>query len=186
MTARPPSPRAVAKWILRHPESPTESEQVQLKTARTHCPELAALTHHVRSFAAMLTSRQGEHLPDWLDGVRQDDLPSLHTLAAGIDRGRDAVIAGLTLPWNYRVVEGHINRIKMAERQIFGRAGFDLLRERVLPAPQSLCRCLVRGSRRSYARRSAWAPGTSVLSTTTQLRTSPTLSTTPNPRHAKP
>src|SRR5438270_7872 len=34
-----------------------------------------------------------QRLPDWLDAVRQGDLPSLHTLAAGIDRDRDAVIA---------------------------------------------------------------------------------------------
>ncbi|MEV5887208.1 hypothetical protein AB0L74_31885 [Streptomyces sp. NPDC052020] len=46
----------------------------------------------------------------------QDDLPSLHTLAAGIDRDIDAVTAGLTLPWNSGVVEGHVNRIKMLER----------------------------------------------------------------------
>ncbi|MBP2579569.1 transposase [Streptomyces sp. PvR006] len=80
----------------------------------------------------MLTERQGERLPQWLDAVRQDNLPSLHTLAAGIDRDRDAVIAGLTLPWNSGVVEGHVNRIKMLKRQMFGRAGFDLLRKRVL------------------------------------------------------
>jgi len=45
---------------------------------------------------------------------------------------RDAVIAGLTLPWNSGVVEGHVNRIKMLKRQMFGRAGFQLLRKRVL------------------------------------------------------
>ncbi|RNG36028.1 transposase [Streptomyces botrytidirepellens] len=73
-----------------------------------------------------------ERLADWLDAVRQDDLPSLHTLAAGIDRDRDAVIAGLTLPWNSGPVEGHVNRIKMLKRQMFGRAGFQLLRKRVL------------------------------------------------------
>ncbi|MFF8919478.1 ISL3 family transposase [Streptomyces sp. NPDC015032] len=134
VTARPPSPRAVAGWILRHPDTLTEPEQLQLKNVRTHCPELDALTRHVRSFAAMLTGRQGKDLPDWLDAVRQDDLPSLHTLAAGIDRDRDAVIAGLTLPWNSGVVEGHVNRIKMLKRQMFGRAGFALLRKRVLLA----------------------------------------------------
>lgn len=77
----------------------------------THCPEIDALTRHVRSFAVMLTERQGERLPEWLVAVRQDDLPSLHTLAAGIDRDRDAVIAGLTLPWSSGAVEGHVNRI---------------------------------------------------------------------------
>jgi transposase len=83
----------------------------------------------------MLTERQGERLPDWLDAVRQDDLPSLHTLAVGIDRDLDAVIAGLTLPWSSGAVEGLVKRIKMLKRQMFGRAGFALLRKRVLLAP---------------------------------------------------
>ncbi|MET8538106.1 transposase [Streptomyces sp. NPDC005065] len=134
MTARAPSPRSVAGWILRRPENLTETEQIRLKTVRTHCPELDALTRHVRSFAIMLADRKGECLPEWIAAVRQDDLPSLHTLAAGIDRDRDAVIAGLPLPWNSGVVEGHVNRIKTLKRQMFGRAGFDLLRKRVLLA----------------------------------------------------
>ncbi|MGC4985978.1 hypothetical protein ACLQ18_36120 [Streptomyces sp. DT193] len=54
-----------------------------------------------------------------LDAVWQDDLPSLHTLASGIDRDRDAVIAGLTLPWSSDAVDGHVNRIKMLKRQMF-------------------------------------------------------------------
>ncbi|MET8582228.1 transposase [Streptomyces collinus] len=134
MAARPPSPRSVAGWILRRPEKLSESEQLQLKTVSANCPEIAALTCHVRSFASMLTERQGERLPDWLDAVRQDNLPSLHTLAAGLERGRDAVIAGLTMPWNAGVVEGHVNRIKMLKRQMFGCASFSLLRKRVLLA----------------------------------------------------
>ncbi|MFC9863043.1 transposase [Streptomyces sp. NPDC127532] len=97
-----------------------------------HCPELEALTGHVRSLGQMLTERQGERLPQWLDAVRRDNLPGLHTLAAGIDRDRDPVIAGLTLPWSSGVVEGHVNRIKMLKHQMFGRAGFNLLRKRVL------------------------------------------------------
>ncbi|MFD5608395.1 transposase [Streptomyces sp. NPDC127064] len=100
-----------------------------------HCPELEALAGHVRSFAQILTERQGQRLPQWLHAIRQDDLPGLHTLAAGIDHDRAAVIAGLTLPWSSGVVEGHVNRIKMLKRQMFGRAGFALLRKRVLLAP---------------------------------------------------
>ncbi|MFJ8770250.1 ISL3 family transposase [Streptomyces clavifer] len=132
VTARPPSPRVVAGWILRRPETLTETEHLQLKAVLVHCSELDALTSHVRSFGQMLTERQGERLPQWLDAVRQDNLPGLHTLAAGIDRDREAVIAGLTLPWSSGVVEGHVNRIKMLKHQMFGRAGFHLLRKRVL------------------------------------------------------
>ena len=134
VSARPPTPRTVSGWILRHPDSLAASEQLRLKAVLARCPELDALTRHVRSFARMLTERTGERLPDWLDAVRQDDLPPIHSLAAGIDRDRDAVAAGLTLPWNSGVVEGHVNRIKMLKRQMFGRAGFTLLRKRVLLA----------------------------------------------------
>ncbi|WP_369198594.1 hypothetical protein [Streptomyces djakartensis] len=120
VTALPPSFRTVAGRILRRPDTLTETERLQLKAVRTHWSELDALTGHVRSLATKLTERQGERLPDWLDAVRQDDLPGLHALAAGIDS--DAVIAGLTLPWSSGVVEGHLNRIKMLKRQMFGRA----------------------------------------------------------------
>ncbi|MFD5933438.1 hypothetical protein [Streptomyces sp. NPDC060333] len=59
-------------------------------------------------------------------------------MAAGIDRDRDAVTAGLTLPWNPGVVEGHLNRIKMLKHQMFDRAVFDLLRKRVLLYSQDI------------------------------------------------
>ncbi|MFJ9713914.1 hypothetical protein [Streptomyces sp. NPDC101234] len=50
-------------------------------------------------------------------------------------RSLTVAASGLTLPWNSGVVEGHVNRIKMLKRQMFGRAGFALLRKRVLLAP---------------------------------------------------
>ncbi|MEU7646275.1 hypothetical protein [Streptomyces huasconensis] len=93
-TSPRPAPRVVTRWILSRPERLTGIEQLRLKTILANCPELEALTGHVRSFAHMLTERQGERLPQWLDAVRQDDLPSLHTLAAGIDRARAEVAPG--------------------------------------------------------------------------------------------
>jgi transposase len=44
----------------------------------------------------------------------------------------EAVKAGLTLPWSTGPVEGHINRLKMLKRQLFGRANIALLQQRVL------------------------------------------------------
>lgn len=49
-----------------------------------------------------------------------------------MDRDRAAVTAGLTLPYSSGVVEGHINRAKMLTRQVFGRADFQLLKQKVL------------------------------------------------------
>ncbi|MFE5550037.1 transposase [Streptomyces sp. NPDC056534] len=130
----PRPPRTVAGWILTHPDALQETEGLKLKSALAGCPELDALTRHVRSFGQMLTQRQGERLPEWIAAVRADDLPSLHAFASGLERDLAAVAAGLTLPWSSGVVEDHVNRIKMIKRQMYGRAGFALLRKRVLLA----------------------------------------------------
>ncbi|MFE0644285.1 ISL3 family transposase [Streptomyces sp. NPDC058877] len=132
--ARPPSPRTVTGWILTHPDTLPESERLKLKAVLVDCPELDALTGHVCAFGKMLTQLQGDQLPEWIKAVRADDLPSLHTFVNGLERDLAAVTAGLALPWSSGVVEGHVNRIKTIKRQMYGRAGFDLLRKRVLLA----------------------------------------------------
>ncbi|WP_369405191.1 transposase [Streptomyces sp. NRRL S-87] len=107
---------------------------MELKSVLADCPELDALAGHIRAFGKMLTQLQGDQLPQWIKAVRADDLPSLHTFVNGLERDLAAVTAGLTLPWSSGVVEGHVNRIRMIKRQMYGQAGFDLLQKRVLLA----------------------------------------------------
>ncbi len=45
-----------------------------------------------------------------------------------------AVRAALTLPWSNGQAEGQINRLKLLKRQNYGRASFNLLRQRILMA----------------------------------------------------
>ncbi|MDC0773894.1 ISL3 family transposase [Streptomyces sp. HD] len=131
----PPSARAVTRWILTHPDALLESDRLQLKAVLANCPELTTLVEHVRCFAHMVTHLQGAQLPEWIESAAATtDLPSLSRFAQHLERDLAAVIAGLTQPWNSGVVEGHVNRIKMLKRQMFGRAGFELLRKRVLLA----------------------------------------------------
>jgi transposase len=55
-------------------------------------------------------------------------------LAQGLRDDYAAVKAGMTLPWSTGPVEGHINRLTMLKRQMFGRARLDLLSRRFLLA----------------------------------------------------
>lgn len=64
--------------------------------------------------------------------VRADDLPQLHRFVRGLETDHDGVRNGPTLIYSFGAVEGHVNRIKMLKRQMYGRAGFDLLRKRIL------------------------------------------------------
>lgn len=132
VTPRPPKVRELTAWMLRHPDSRDSEQQIRLKQALTSCTHLAATARHVTAFAEMMTTRHGQHLDTWIEQVRADDLPQLHSFAAGLERDRAAVINGLTLPHSSGAVEGNVNRIKMIKRQMYGRAGFKLLRKRVL------------------------------------------------------
>ncbi|MER5466532.1 transposase [Streptomyces sp. NPDC002668] len=135
VSLRPPSARAVTRWILSHPDALSEGDRLQLKAALANCPELTALAEHVRSFAHILTHLQGDRLSEWIEAASATtELPSLRHFAQHLTRDLDAVTAGLSLPWKSGVMEGHVNRIKMLKRQMFGRARFELLRKRVLLA----------------------------------------------------
>jgi transposase len=61
---------------------------------------------------------------------------AVRRFATGLYEDYEAVKAGVTLPWSSGPVEGHINRLKMLKRQMFGRARLDLLSRRFVLAPR--------------------------------------------------
>jgi transposase len=128
----PPSVRRVVRWIMTNPQNMTETDQRQLDAILATSTQLTALAGYVRTFATMLCSRRGQELEAWMTAVDADDQPALRSFVRGSRRDQDAVTAGLTLPWSSGTVEGHVNRLKMLKRQMFGRAKPDLLRKRVL------------------------------------------------------
>lgn len=79
-----------------------------------------------------MTNLRGHDLPAWLAQADTTELAPLRSFARGLRHDLDAVTAGLTMTWNSGPVEGHVNRVKMLKRQMYGRAEFDLLRLRVL------------------------------------------------------
>ncbi|MGW3818695.1 ISL3 family transposase [Streptomyces sp. NPDC005046] len=127
-------PQQVTNWIMWNPQHLRDDEERQLGEVLSRCPELTAARSHVHAFAQMVCGLGGHRLSAWTDAVHADDLPALHAFADGLQRDHNAVTAGLTLPWSSGPVEGHVNRIKMLKRQMYGRAGFALLRKRVLLA----------------------------------------------------
>jgi transposase len=129
---QPPKVRQVTAWIMTDPEHLSSGSTRQLASITASCPELAAVQGHVQAFAQLMTERRGRQLEAWMTAAGA--APELASFIAGLRRDQDAVTAALTLPWSSGAVEGHINRIKMLKRQMYGRASPDLLRRRILLA----------------------------------------------------
>ncbi len=95
---------------------------------------MTALAELVTAFANMLTRKPSntEKLNDWINQVRCADLPFLNSFTNGIERDRAAVETALTTPYHNGRTEGVNGLIKLLKRQTYGRAGFELLRHRIL------------------------------------------------------
>ncbi|WP_268257076.1 transposase [Streptomyces capitiformicae] len=98
------------------------------------CPEMTGLARLTGEFAQLLTPAEGNDakLTVWITAVRSTDLPHLHSFTNGLELDRAAVDAGLTTPYHNGRTEGVNTRTKKIMRQMHGRAGFSLLRHRIL------------------------------------------------------
>jgi transposase len=131
-----PKTRQITRLLLTRPDHLSPDEQAQLAGIRAQCPHLDSLAGHITAFAEMMADLTGSTgLDAWLAAVEADDQPELRSFATGIRNDKEAVTNGLTLPYNSGRVEGTVNKIKMIKRQMYGRAGFSLLRKRVMLHP---------------------------------------------------
>jgi transposase len=80
----------------------------------------------------MLAQRRDKDLDAWLIQAKHSGLAELKSFAQGIHRDYAAVRAAFSSRWSNGQVEGQVNRLKLMKRLMFGRAKFDLLRQRVL------------------------------------------------------
>lgn len=132
------SPKQAA-WVLFQAEDRLKEPFLSLrKTLCIISPPAAIALGLVQTFRKMVKDRQAEGLDSWLIQAENSSIPEFVRLAASFRNDYAAVQAGLMSPWSNGQVEGQVNRLKLIKRQMFGRAGFDLLRKRVLgPAPYS-------------------------------------------------
>ncbi len=124
-----------AVWLfVRDLSDLEEAEQEELNAIRQASPTANSVYELVQDFMSMLRRREGERLDAWLEDVRNSQICELQKMVRSIERDKGAVLAGLTLPHSNGVVEGKVHKLKFLKRMGYGRAGFALLRQRVLHA----------------------------------------------------
>lgn len=128
------TPFEAALSVLRRPEKCTEVDHALVAQLCKGADEVREAVELSQAFATMVRERQADCLGQWLDRATRSSAAALSRLARGLQREVEAVRAALSLPWSTGPVEGHINRLKLLKRQMYGRAKLDLLERRFLEA----------------------------------------------------
>jgi transposase len=129
---RPPSGRRVARLLMADTDTLSVPDRAfATRLLEEEVPALSAMAAAAKRLALLLRHRSDEKLDDVLTAASATPLADF---VAELRKDIGAVQAALDLPWTTSPVEGQIGRIKMIKRTMYGRAGFELLRARVLRA----------------------------------------------------
>ena len=121
--------------VVRRPADRNAAEQQALDQLIQLAPEVASAVELSGRFLALFRERQG-HLAcaSWLADAIASGIPELRRFAIKLRQDEAAVQAACTEPHSNGQTEGQVNRLKLLKRQMYGRANFDLLRQRILAA----------------------------------------------------
>ena len=121
-----------AAWLLLQRAETLTADAEQTLEHLCQQPELTDAITLAQGFIKLVRQRLPEDLDGWLAKAAKNSIKVFQTFAKGLKEDYDAVKAALTLDVSNGPVEGLNNRLKMLKRQMFGRAGLDLLAKRFI------------------------------------------------------
>jgi transposase len=128
------SPRQ-ARWLLLRTDDQLQPEQHAYRAALLAAePAIVEAQVLTVEFCRLVRERDAVAFTAWLQDAQRSGLPEMREFARVLERDRAAVENALCYEWSNGVTEGHINKLKLIKRSMYGRANFDLLRQRVLHA----------------------------------------------------
>ncbi len=130
----PPARRRVVWWLLKDEAKLKDDERALVEELTKSDPTIAMAQKLAHEFQRMIRSRNEAQLNGWFEAVAQSEIVEFKNFAKGLRQDEAAVRAAMMYEWSNGMVEGHVNRLKLIKRQMYGRAKFDLLRACVLLA----------------------------------------------------
>lgn len=112
----------------------TANQAAKVDALKKDWPEFATMRRLAMRLRGMLKSKSVGKLGSCLKDAQKSGLYAMQRFARTAQRDIDAVRNAITEPWSNGQTEGQINRLKALKRTMYGRAGPELLRARLLPA----------------------------------------------------
>jgi transposase len=129
-----PAPQTTSWLLLKTAEELKGEQRAFVTEVLQRSDAIAMATTLIKQFRAIVGGRKASELASWLDSAFASGVRELRNFVTSLRKDQDAVKAAVTQVWSTGPVEGHINRLKLLKRQMYGRAKLDLLRIRLLEA----------------------------------------------------
>jgi transposase len=111
----------------------TEAQAAKVDQLKETSSDFASMRQLAMRFRGLLKGSDPEPLDRWLSDAANSGIHGMHRFAATLRRDLAAVRNAISAPWSNGQTEGQINRLKTLKRSMYGRAGVELLRARILP-----------------------------------------------------
>jgi transposase len=126
------SPQEAAA-VLSKPKPMLNARQRKIVEFLKRTPDFVRMRHLVLSFRSILRHGRVDTLKRWIKEAENAGIAAISRFVGQLKRDQRAVENAVAYGWSNGPVEGHINRLKAVKRHMYGRAGFELLRSRILP-----------------------------------------------------
>jgi transposase len=111
----------------------TSAQAAKVEALKRASPSFIAMRQLAMRFRGILRGSGINKLDKWLDDAHQCGLSVMQRFARAVKQDLEAVRHAATERWSNGLVEGQINRLKTLKRAMYGRAGVELLRARLVP-----------------------------------------------------
>jgi len=125
------APRQLAWLLVKDANNLDQVEQSMLNHIRQDA-EVEMAYDLAQFFQKMVRERVSTELDGWINQCLKSSITDLVNFATGLQRDHDCVFMALHEKWSNGQTEGQVTRLKLIKRKMYGRANFDLLRQRVL------------------------------------------------------
>lgn len=126
------SARKVSLLLYQKPDQLSIEDRELITMLKDRSEDIKSASLYVSRFRKILENKCGEELMCWIDEISRTNLKELKSFAKGLLSDITAVTNAVSLSWNNGQVEGQINKLKTVKRQMYGRAGFNLIRKRLV------------------------------------------------------
>jgi len=134
VTAIPSVPPIAASILCMKPRAQlTQREAAKVDSLKESLPNFAVMRRLAMRFRGILRGHDATKLDGWLKDARETGLYGIRRFVHILQRDIDAVRNAVSETWSNGQTEGQINRLKTLKRSMYGRAGTELLRARMLP-----------------------------------------------------